>query len=63
MIVESLLAQIDKGRLGKNQGISIGLPKLESVIDGLTQSTYTLLFAGTGSGKTDYNFLNKYINK
>lgn len=52
MICESLLASINKGRLGLNQGIPIGLEKLESVIDGLTQSTYTLLFAGTGSGKS-----------
>ena len=51
MISESLLARIDKGRDGNNQGLSIGLDKLESVIDGLTQSTYYLLFSQTGAGK------------
>ena len=51
MISDSLLARIDKGREGGNQGLSIGLNKLESIIDGLTQSTYYLLFSQTGSGK------------
>ena len=53
-IAKSLLSKIDKGREGYNQGFSIGLPKLESIIDGVTQSTYTLVFSGTGSGKTTY---------
>ena len=52
MITESLKQKIDRGREGKNQGISIGLEKLESIIDGVTQSTYTLIYSGTGSGKT-----------
>ena len=52
MITESLKQKIDRGRKGKNQGLSIGLEKLESVIDGVTQSTYTLIYSGTGSGKT-----------
>jgi len=52
MIAESLLSKIDKGRQGKNQGFSIGLNKLESVIDGLNQSTYYLLFSQTSGGKT-----------
>jgi hypothetical protein len=60
MISDSLLARIDKGREGGNQGLSIGLNKLESIIDGLTQSTYYLLFSQTGSGKTTlalYSFI------
>lgn len=60
MISESLLARIDKGREGGNQGFSIGLDKLESVIDGLTQATYYLLFSQTGGAKTTlalYSFI------
>lgn len=52
MSSSSLLSRIDRGRLGKNQGLSMGLPKLESVIDGVTKETYTLVFSGTGTGKT-----------
>lgn len=52
MIVESLLNQIDLGRTGRNQGFSMGLPKLENVIDGVTQQNYTLIFSGSGCGKT-----------
>lgn len=51
MISENLLKQIDKGREGKNWGYSMGLPKLESVIDGVTQQTYTLIFSPSGTGK------------
>lgn len=52
MITNSLMHQITLGREGKNWGFSMGLPKLESIIDGVTKNTYTLLFSGTGSGKT-----------
>ena len=51
MITESVLELIRRGRDGNNQGISIGMPKLEGIIDGLTRETYYLLFGGTGSGK------------
>ena len=52
MITTSLLNQIELGRSGKNQGFSMGLPKLESIIDGVTQATYTLVFSPSGVGKT-----------
>lgn len=52
MITNSLLHQITLGREGNNWGYSMGMPKLEGVIDGVTKSTYTLLFSGTGAGKT-----------
>lgn len=52
MIAESLLKEIDRGRKGLNQGFSIGMPKLESIIDGVTKATSTLLFSTTGSGKS-----------
>lgn len=52
MITNSLIHQITLGREGKNWGYGMGLPKLETIIDGVTQNTYTLLFSGTGSGKT-----------
>ena len=60
--VERLMALIDKGREGRNQGLGIGLPKLEHFVDGLTQETYYLIAGGTGSGKTSftlYSFIYK----
>jgi hypothetical protein len=60
MIAETLLNKIDRGREGKNQGFRIGLEKLESVIDGLTQSTHYLLFSQTSGGKSTlalYSFI------
>ena len=41
-IAEKIRNEVDRGRLGINHGISRGLPKLESVIDGATKKTYTL---------------------
>ena len=45
---------IDKGREGKNIGLSIGLPKLSSYCDGYVQGTSFLLGAGSGVGKTTF---------
>lgn len=47
----SLKELIEKGRQGKNIGYPIGLPKLESVIDGIVKQIYTLVAGGTGSGE------------
>lgn len=51
MISEKLLTEIDRGRLGLNHGISMNLPKLESIIDGVTRETYTLIMSNSGAGK------------
>ena len=51
-ITESLLKEIELGREGKNVGYSMGLPKLESIIDGVTKQTYTVVFSNSGSGKS-----------
>lgn len=52
MIAESLLHQIESGREGKQWGYSMGLPKLEGIIDGVSRGVYTLVFSPTGSGKS-----------
>lgn len=52
MIVDSLLKEIESGREGRAQGYTMGLPKLEEIVDGVTRGTYTLLFAGSGIGKS-----------
>ena len=54
MITENLLSQINKGREGRNWGLPMGLPKLEQYIDGVSQGTYTLLFSGSGVGKSSF---------
>ena len=64
MITNSLLHQIEIGRLGNSWGYSMGLPKLEGIIDGVSRGVYTLLFSGTGSGKTTlalYSYIYKPI--
>lgn len=54
MISDKILHEINRGRLGLNHGISMGLPKLEGIIDGVTRETYTLIISNSGSGKTSF---------
>ena len=53
-ITESLLQEIDLGREGRAQGYAMGLPKLESIVDGVTRGTMTVLASGTGQGKSSF---------
>jgi len=66
--VDELFDDIDLGREGNSWGYSLGLDKLEDIIDGNTQSTYTTVFAGSGVGKTSlvlssylYNSINDHL--
>ena len=54
MIVDRILNEIERGRKGLNHGISMKLPKLESIIDGVTRETYTLIISNSGAGKTSF---------
>ena len=53
-ITEALLKEVDSGREGKAQGFSMGLPKTESIIDGVTKRTMTVIASGTGQGKSSF---------
>lgn len=60
MITDELLESIDRGRQGKSQGYSMGLPKLEEVVDGVCKETYYLVGAESGVGKSSlmlYSFI------
>lgn len=52
MLVENFLEAVDRGREGKAQGDSIGLPKLEQIIDGVCKGTYYLIGGESGTGKS-----------
>lgn len=54
MISDLFLQQVDSGRTGRNQGFTMGMPKLEEIVDGNTAETYTLIYAGTGNGKSSF---------
>ena len=53
-ITESLFKEIELGREGRAQGYSMGLPKTESIMDGVTRRTMTVLASGTGQGKSSF---------
>ena len=53
-ITNELFNQIESGRKGDTWGLTMGMPKLEQYVDGVTKSTFTLLFGASGSGKTSY---------
>lgn len=59
-ITESLFKEIDLGREGRLQGYSMGLPKTESIMDGVTRRTMTVLASGTGQGKSSF-ILYSYV--
>ena len=61
-IAEKIRNEVDRGRLGLKHGISMGMPKLESVIDGVTKETYTLIISNSGAGKTSFA-LYAYVYK
>lgn len=48
---EQIISEVERGRKGLNHGISMGMPKLESMMDGNTRDTYTLILSNSGSGK------------
>lgn len=50
--IDSLYSKIVSGKEGKNIGLSTGIPKLDGYTGGIRQGTYTLIFGGSGSGKT-----------
>lgn len=54
MIANTLMHQITLGREGRNKGYSMGLPKLEGIIDGVTQGVYNLIFSPSGVGNKKY---------
>lgn len=60
MISDELKDRIEDGRKGLNRGFSTGSIKLDSVIQGVQGSTYTLIGGNTGTGKTafaDHSFV------
>lgn len=50
--IDNMLGMIKRGLQGLNIGLSMGLPRLEKVMDGIQRQTYTIITGGTGSGKT-----------
>lgn len=59
-IFNTILQEVDRGRQGLNLGSSMGLPKLEGIIDGVNQGTYTLIISSSGSGKSSFS-LYSYV--
>jgi len=61
-IIDRTFALIDRGRQGSNIGLTMGLPKVEKVVDGIQRGIYTLIFGSTGAGKSSfaiYSYLYK----
>ena len=48
--VDILYRLIDRGRQGKNIGLSTGSPKIDKCVGGIQRSNYTLVFGLSGSG-------------
>ncbi len=62
--IQSLRYLVNRGRKGLNKGLSMGLPRLEAIMDGIQRQTYTIITGGTGSGKTTlalYSYVYRLI--
>lgn len=54
MGVKQLYSNIKNGKLGKNIGISTGIPKLDSIIYGIQRKYLYVIAADQGGGKTSF---------
>lgn len=54
MIVDRLLSDIQRGKDGKNVGISMGLPELDKILFGIQRECLYTIGADTSGGKTSY---------
>ncbi len=52
--IKQFKQEIEKGRSGKNIGISTGLPKLDSIIYGIQRKYLYLIGSDSGSGKSSF---------
>jgi replicative DNA helicase len=62
MIVDNLINEINTGRAGKSWGFGMGLPKLEDIVDGVSKGVYYLVFATSGTGKSNF-MMHSFIYK
>lgn len=53
-IIDSVLANIEKGRSGGNRGLNHGYPRLSEYIPGIQPSTIYNIGSNTGAGKTSF---------
>lgn len=54
MIFNKVLEKIDDGRLGGNEGIPMGFPRLSQVIPNIQKSRYITIVGSSGSGKSSW---------
>jgi replicative DNA helicase len=53
-IIQNVIHNIERGKLGLNKGLPMGFNRLVSFIPGIQQGTYYLVGGETGSGKTAF---------
>lgn len=53
-IYNKVLAQIERGKLGLNEGLPMGLPKTSGIINDVQAKRYDLIAGKTSSGKTAF---------
>lgn len=63
--ISRMMNMVKRGLAGLNKGLSMGLPRLERLMDGIQRQTYSIIAGGTGSGKTTlalYSYVYKLIS-
>lgn len=54
MIFNRVLEKIDEGRIGGNEGIPMGYPRLSTFIPNIQKARYNIVCGGSGSGKSAF---------
>lgn len=62
MVIDKVIANIDKGMLGGNEGLFMGYPKLQEIVPGVQPATVYDICGGTGSGKTAFALSSFVLN-
>jgi hypothetical protein len=62
LIIDSVISNIEKGRLGDNRGLFMGYPKLSEYIPGVQPSTIYNVGSNTGAGKTSFTMSSWVYN-
>lgn len=66
VFTDQLMDMVERGRQGMNQGFSMGLPRLEEIMDGVQANTYTVIAGGTGlkvANLINFYYLCVYENR
>jgi hypothetical protein len=62
MIIDKVITSIESGRIGGNEGLFMGYPRLQEMVPGVQKGTIYDIAGNTGSGKTAFALASFVLN-